>query len=88
MATNAAKIAETVNGLHITCPNGSVFESEAEEPKGSRSSRQRSTRGRTEPFFIGVAGLSKAYLRRANQNWMSALSNVMCHHALAPASNN
>ncbi|BDA43816.1 Uridine kinase-like protein 4 [Coccomyxa sp. Obi] len=56
MATTSGKIVEAVNGLHVTCPRGGSMDSEADEFRGSRSSRQRSTRGRTQPFFIGVAG--------------------------------
>ncbi|EIE19251.1 putative uracil phosphoribosyl transferase [Coccomyxa subellipsoidea C-169] len=57
MTSSIGKITETVNGLHITCPNGGSLDlSDTEELRGSRSSRQRSTRGRAQPFFIGVAG--------------------------------
>ena len=43
---DVASPSRLLNGLHIVCPDGDGGSSYLEEPRGSRSSRSRSTRGR------------------------------------------
>ncbi|CAL5221877.1 g4140 [Coccomyxa viridis] len=53
----SASTSSALNGLRIECPNGDLRSSwSLETPRGSKSSRSRSTRGRSQPFVIGVAG--------------------------------
>ena len=42
----AASASSDMNGLHIVCPNGDSGSWSLDEPRGSKSSRSRSTRGR------------------------------------------
>lgn len=57
MSADLSHLAETINGLHVNCPERSPSILSDDELKGSRTHRQRSTRGRSQPFFIGVAGM-------------------------------
>lgn len=44
---DAASTSHAPNGLHIVCPNGDSSSLSLDEPRGSKSSRSRSTRGRS-----------------------------------------
>jgi len=71
MSKDTSKIAEDVR-QHLQVKTqlsngGSGYLSDNESGgKGGRSSRSRSTRGRTQPFFIGVAGRAAAFPLRTH----------------------
>ena len=61
MSAEASRIAEDVKAqLHIKTQlangNSGYLSDNDSAGRGGRSSRSRSTRGRSQPFFIGVAG--------------------------------
>jgi hypothetical protein len=72
MSKDFSHVSEAINGLHIKCPDDSPSRFSDEDPKGSRTHRQRA-RGRSQPFFIGVAGDARAYcglMKKKSKNVM------------------